>query len=259
MPRGRVPSSVGVATGRLPWRIGIKSLQQYRRDDAEGLSCREARALHRKIRIALGQYRAAHGGPKPNRSIKAKSKAEDDANVRAEKWAEAEGPRTRTEIKKAVERLKRAATAVLSSDYDEEPIDELANALSANVNLLADLHYAMRRRGATTDVWELRSRLDAWSISAADKAVIEILATLDVEAVVPQPGHPNPPLASLVPELMPIWRTVTGTSPYPKSNREGGKDCPFCTWLSALIKRAGLPCPPTTTLPRLVRLNTKEK
>jgi len=234
MAGGRVPVRGGMAWGRLSWDIGIKSLGQYRSDNAVDLNCRDARNAHKQIRDAVNFYRLAHGGPKGT------------------------GPQTRTKIVEAVNRVKKNAAGVVKSGCKEIWLDRLANALPVDVNLLGDLHYAMRRRGIDS-IWSLRSRIDAGNISKADLAAVKVLAEMEVDKVVPPRSHPDPPLTRLVPELTPIWCFVTETSPYPKNDREGKKVCPFADWIAELIKAAGLYPPPQNTVARLVRLQKSRK
>ncbi len=148
--------------------------------------------------------------------------------------------------------MKKYAARVVKSGCKESSLDRLADALSVKVNLLADLHYAVRRQNI--DIWSLRSKIDDRKLSEADLAAVNALSEIEVDKVVPPSGHPDPPLARLVPELMPIWRFVTGTSPYPKNDREGKKVCQFADWIAELIKAAGLNPPAQNTVPHLVRL-----
>ena len=88
------------------------------------------------------------------------------------------------------------------------------------------------------------------------------LGAVEIEAdeVVPASSHPDPPLTRLVRQLTPIWSSVTGTSPYPKTvHRYGEKVCPFADWMAELIKAAGLRPPPENTVARLVRLQKSRK
>ncbi len=235
MPTGRVRVRGGVASGRLSWDIGIKSLEQYRSDNAPDLTCRDARNAHKQIRDAVNLYRLAHGGSKGT------------------------GPQTRTKIVEAVNRVKKYAARVVKSGCKESSLDRLANALPVNVNLLGDLHDAMRRQGIDS-IWSLRSRINAGNISEADLAAVNALSEIEVEKIVPPRSHPDPPLTRLVRELTPIWRSVTETSPYPKTDhRHGEKVCPFADWMAELIKEAGLRPPPQNTVARLVRLQKSRK
>ncbi len=234
MAGGRVPVRGGVARGRLFWGIGIRSLEQYRSDNAPDLTWRDARNAHKQIRDAVKLYRLAHGGSKGT------------------------GPQTRTQIVEAVKRVKKNAVGVVRSGCKESWLDRLADALSVKVNLLADLHYAVRRQNI--DIWSLRSKIDAGKFSDADLAAVNVLAEIEVDEVVPPRSHPDPPLTRLVRELTPIWRFVTGTSPYPKTDhRYGEKVCPFADWIAELIKAAGLRPPPENTVARLVRLQKSRK
>jgi hypothetical protein len=147
--------------------------------------------------------------------------------------------------------VKRNAARVIRSNYNETWLDRLDDALSVEMAFLHDLHDAMRRQG--NDIYGLCRRIDARSLTCADKAAIEALAGINVNAVVPQSTHPDPPLTRLVPELVPVWKRVTGTSPYPKNARDGAKTCPFADWIGALIKAAGLRPPPQNTVALLVR------
>jgi hypothetical protein len=61
MPAGRVPVRGGMAWGQLSWDIGIKSLEQYRSDNAVDLNFHDARNTHKQIRDAVNLYRLAHG------------------------------------------------------------------------------------------------------------------------------------------------------------------------------------------------------
>ena len=114
MSGGRVPVHGGMAWGRLSWDIGIKSLEQYRSDNAPDLTCRDARNAHKQIRDAVNFYRLAHGGSKGT------------------------GPQTRTKIVEAVKRVKKNAAGVVRSGCQESWLDRLADALTVKVNLLAD-------------------------------------------------------------------------------------------------------------------------
>ena len=234
MAGGRVPIRSGMAWGRRTGYIGIISLEQYRSDNAPDLTCHNTSNVNKQIRDAVNLYRLAHGGSKGT------------------------GPQTMKEIVKAVNRVKKNAAGVVKSGCKESWIDRLDNALSVHVNLLADLHYAMRRQGIDS-IGSLRSRIDAGNISKADLAAIKMLAEIDVDKVVPSRGHPDPPLTRLVRELTPIWRCVTGTSPYPKNDRYGKKICPFAAWIAELIKTAGLRPPPENTVARLVRVQKSRK
>ena len=234
MSGGRVPVRGGMAWGRLSWAIGIKSLEQYRSDNAPDLTCRDARNAHKQIRYAVNSYRLAHGGSKGT------------------------GPQTRTKILEAVNRVKKNAAGVVKSGGKESWLDRLANALPVNVNSLGDLHDAMSRQGIDS-IWSLRRRIEAGNISEADLAAVKVLAEIEPDKVVPPRGQPDPPLTRLVRELTPIWRFVTETSPYPKNDREGKKVCPFADWIAELIKAAGLRPPPENTVARLVRLQKSRK
>ena len=234
MTGGRVRVRGGVAWRRRDsWKIGIRTLEQYRSDNAVALSCRDARNAHKQIRYAVNLYRLAHGGTK------------------------GVGPETRTRIVEAVTRVKKNAASVVRTRSQENWLDRLAETLSVRVNLLADLHYAMIRKGI--DIWSLRSKIDAGKFSEADLAAVNALAEIEVDKVVPPRSHPDPPLTRLVRELTPIWSFVTGTSPYPKNDREGNKVCPFADWLAELIKAAGLRPPPENTVPLIIRLQKSRK
>ena len=233
MPRGRVRIRGDSALGRLSWKVGIGSLKGYRGVKAADRSCREARNAHKKIRDAVNFYRLAHGGLKGVR------------------------PETRTNIVKAVTKVKKNASCVVRTGGQEEKwLDRLSDALSVRVNrvnLLAGLHFAMRRQNI--DIFKLRSRIDRGTFSLDDDLpAVKALAKIDVKTVVPPAGHPDPPLVDLVTELMPVWQCVTGTSPYPKNDRYGHKVCPFSKWVTDLIIAAGLHPPPENTVARLVRL-----
>lgn len=195
---------------------------------------RDARTAHKQIREAVNIYRIAHGG--------------DSTDA---------GPLTRTRIVEAVRRVKRNAARAIRSNYDETWLDRLDDALSVRMAFLHDLHDAMRRQG--NDIYGLNRRIYARSLACADEAAIEALANINVSAVVPQSTHPDPPLTRLVPDLMPVWKRVTGTSPYPKNARDGGKICPFADWIGGLIKAAGLNPPPQNSVALLVRRRKKSK
>ncbi len=235
MTGGRVPVRGGVAWRRwLSRDIGIRSLEQYLSDNARDLTWRDARNAHKQIRDAVNLYRLARGGSKGT------------------------GPQTRTQIVEAVKRVKKNAAGVVRSGCKESWLDRLADALSVKVNLLADLHYAVRRQNI--DIWSLRSKIDAGKFSEADIAAVNALSENEVDKVVPPRGHPDPPLTRLVRELTPIWRFVTGTSPYPKTDhRYEEKVCPFAAWIKELIETAGLYPPPENTVARLVRLQKSRK
>lgn len=245
MPRGRVPVRGGVAWGRLSWKVSIRSLKPYRGEDAPDLSWRDARTAHKQIRLATKLYRLAHGGPKGMRR--------------------GSGPQTRTRIVEAVTRVKKnAAGVVRTRGRKRNWLDRLGNALAVPVNLLADLHRAMIPKGI--EIWTLRRRLHPEAFSDEDLLAVTALAELDVDTVVPKHGHPNPPLKRLVNDLVPVWRSVTGTSAYPKTDhlykdrpRYGDKFCPFADWVDQLVKDAGLRPPPPSTVARLVRLQKNRK
>jgi len=235
MSGGKVPVRGGGAWGRLSRKVGIASLKAYRGNTAPLLTCHDARKTDKQIRYAVNLYRLAHGG-----------------------GAEGEGPQTQTSIRQAVNKVKRNASRALKSNYEEKWLDRLHEALSVNMNLLDALGFSMRRRGI--DLVKFHNRHEAAPLSAEHMEVIKALASVDVKTIVPPRGHSDPPLASLVPELMPIWQFVTGTSPYPKNDREGVvKRCPFADWLSEMIFLAGLSRPPQNTIGRLVRLQKKKK
>jgi hypothetical protein len=217
-----------MAWGRLSWDIGIKSLDQYRGDNAPNLTCRDARNIHKQIRYAVNLYRLAQGGSQ-------------DA-----------GPQTRTKIVNAVERVKINAAGVVRSSCKESWLKRLAAALAVKANLLADLHYALRPQNI--DIWSLLSRIDAGNFSKTDLADVKVLAEIEIDKVVPERSRPDPPLERLVRELTPIWSLVTGTSSYPKNDRYGDKVCPFADWLDELIRAARLRPPQENTVARLVRL-----
>lgn len=234
MAGGRVPVSGGVAWGRLSWNIGIKSLEQYRSDNAGDLNCHDARQAHKTIREAVNLYRLAHG----------------TANVHG--GPKISGPQTRTRIIEAIEKVKVNAAGVVKYGCEEKWLIRLAKSLSVKANLLTDLHNTVIRQGI--DIWSLKSRIDPRGLSSDDLAAVNVLAKIDVNKVVPSRGHPDPPLERLVRELTPIWSSVTETSPYPKTDhRYGNKVCPFATWLSKLIEAAGLYPPPENTIPLIIR------
>ena len=109
-------------------------------------------------------------------------------------------------------------------------------------------------RKQNIDIWGLNSRIGSGDLSDSDLRAVSTLAEVNVEAVVPKSGHPDPPLTCLVRDLSPIWSSVTGTSSYPKNNREGKKVSPLAKWIGELISAAGLHPPPENTVSRLVRL-----
>ena len=234
MPGGRVPIRGGMAWGSLSSKIGIKSLKQHRRDNAADLSFRDARNYHKQIREAVNLYRLAHG---PRSSPK-------DS-----------GSQTRTRIINTVTKVKTNAAGVVRTGSEEKWLDRLDDSLSVKANLLADLYYSMIKKGI--DIWSLRKKIDNRTLSSNDLGAIGVLAEIDVEAVVPLPSHPDPPLTRLVYELTPIWSQVTGTSPYPRNDRYGDKVSPFADWVAELIDAAGLPQPSINTVPRLVRNQKK--
>lgn len=85
---------------------------------------------------------------------------------------------------------------------------------------------------------------------------IGILAQLNVEDMVPiRERLPDPGLANLIADLEPIWCRVTGrTAALVSKDKEGGsKQCPFADWLGKLLKKAGLPRPPTGRVVDIVR------
>ena len=275
MPVGRVPVRGGVASGRLSWDIGIGSLRRYRSDKAPDLTCRDARNAHKQIRIAVNLYRLAHGGskgtgPLTRAQISAAAKSEKPlTKTQIAKAAKRVKPLTRTQIVEAVNTVKKNAAGVVRSGCKVNWLERLADALTVNVNLLADLGFAMRRQ--KIDIWNLRSKLDCalsdgGNFSEADLVAVKVLSEIEVDEVVPPHSHPDPPLTNLVLQLTPTWRLVTGTSPYPKTihvdsddRRYGDKWCPFADWVDQLIIDAGLRSPPSSSVARLVRLQKSRK
>lgn len=224
----------GSARGRLSRRVGIASLKAHRCDTAPLLTCRDARKTHEQIQYAVNLYRLAHGG-----------------------GMEGEGPQTQTVIRQAVNKVKRNARGALKSNYEEKWLYRLDDALSVNVYLLEALLFSMRRQDI--DIGKFKSRHEAAPLSSDAMEVINALAMVEAKTIVPPRGHTDPPLANLVRELTPLWCFVTGTSAYPKNDREGGKSCPFAGWVSDMICFAGLNRPPVNTIGRLVRLQKTKK
>ena len=232
MSGGRVPVRGGMAW-RLSGDVSIRLLGQYRGNNAPDLTWREARNAHKQIRKAFNLYRLAHRGSRKGA-----------------------GPRTRTQIVTAVEKVKTSAAGVVRSGWKENWLVRLADALSVKVNLLIDLHYAMVSENI--NLFSLRSKIDAGKFSEADLPAVIALAKIDVDQVIPPRNHPDPPLPRLVHELTPIWKLVTGTSPYPKNDGYGGKLCPFNDWLADLLKAAGMRPLPENTVALIIRRQKSE-
>lgn len=234
MSGGRVPVKGGLAVHRLSWRVGISSLRDYIVDTQPPIKFGDARKLHRLIRDAVKIYRMAHGGRKGRRE-----------------------PLTRTETLQAIMKVQRLAGNVVKSGGSEIWRDRLDDALSQNLHVLANLHSVFKQYGV--DTYELRKRLFWQVFDKTDLPHVERFAALDAKSILPERTHPDPPLVQLVVELTPIWKTMTGTSTYPRNNREGGKFSPFSDWVSLLIKEAGLTPPPVNRIPLIVKRQNLRK
>ena len=244
MPRGRVPVHGGYAWGRLSFKIGIRTLERFRDNKAPNLTWREAYTEHRRVRQAVNFYRVCHGG---------------NADASSDR-----GPQTRTAIIKVTKAVVTSAARVAKNPDSQNWRDRLDDALSVEPLLLANLHYAMRRKNIT--IWSLRRKLQLGDFSENDMRALDALSQVDPQSIVPRSDHPDPSLKRLVFELMPVWTMVTGTSPYPKtvrneerSVRYGDKTCPFADWVDDLIQAAGLRPPAASTTARLVRLQESRK
>jgi hypothetical protein len=241
MPGGRVPVKGGRAWGKLSTKVSIKTLAKYGGRKQLDLNCRDFRDAHKQIRNAVNLYRLAHGTHDPRGG------------------QETSGPKTRTRIIAAVKKVKVCAASVVKSGSQKNWLDRLAEALSVKAELLADLHYAMRRENMDPGIFSLRNRINAGTYSSDDFDAVKMLAELDPQKVVPPSGNPDPPLERLVSELAPVWSNVTGTSNYPKNLGDGTKFTPFADWLSELIVAAGLRPPPRTSIPRIIVRKKKLK
>ena len=85
---------------------------------------------------------------------------------------------------------------------------------------------------------------------------IEVLAKLDVEALVPiRARWPDPALAPLVVRLTPIWCRVTGRSADLTQDDKAGdtKKCLFAKWLGDLFADMDLQRPPVGRVVDIVR------
>lgn len=234
MSGGRVSIRGGRAWGPLSPKIGIKSLATFRVKNAPSLNCSDARLAHGRIRESLNYYRLAHGGKKRITE-----------------------PQTRTQIIKAVTKVQKAARNVMRSDSKQTWLDRLDDALGQGTNLIADLHFVMRRQGI--DIYNLRSKLMRKTFSNDDLMAVQALADVNIGDIVPERGHPDPPLTRLVAELSPVWQEITGTSPYPKNDLYVDKKCPFAEWLRDQIWKLGLNRPPKNSIPLIIKQQKKVK
>ena len=250
MPGGKVPVRGGMAWGKLSLGVGIKSLASFRSKKAPLLSYKEARSAHKRIREAFKYYRMAHGG--------GEVKGRDD-NLKSSRilTKEKTRPVTRTEITKTIKKIKKAAANVLKHNGDDKSLDSLDDALCQKTNLLGDLYSAMRRQDV--DICHLRARLVRRTFSDANMRAVQALADIDVKDIVPDRKQPDPPLVRLAAELSPVWREVTGRSPYPTDDRYGNKKCPFAEWLGDQIKVTGFDLPPENRISLIVKKQRKLK
>jgi hypothetical protein len=226
MPAGKIALSGGV--GPRPYvhfGINIRSLRRYAKPRVAIPGRREAEQLRRYLRDTFEIY------------------ALDCATAAP----------TGTERRTALRGIRNSADLLISMPNLRNAY-ALLDALETHDYDALNLAYGALRTGGYKPHW-LKRRLRHWQIlSSVDREAIaaaaKVLATLDIEALVPVSGRfPDPGLAHLVASLIPIWKRVTGrtagliSTNLVSEDAEGRKRCPFAEWLDEMHDLLGTPRP----------------
>jgi len=175
---------------------------------------------------------------------------------------------TPTERRTQIIQAQKAAKKLLKDPGNAAQRECFLDALSHNNqtrNLL--FTYLLRRRA---DLLRLQRRLlDDDDLRSDEKQTLQFLADLKIREFVPKGRWPDPPLTQLVSELIPIWQRITGLSSFSRNDRNenashyiarpGEKVSPFADWVEELLRAMGHPAPPSTSIPRIVRILKSEK
>jgi hypothetical protein len=242
------PDVIAARRSRLSYGINIRSARLLAKPNTLALARNELRTLRCKLREAVKFYQLAHAEPLPTPTYRRKQLT----NVKTAAARLFENPRSEVWAK----RLAKYIRAVLT-DRGAETL--LTKALARGTGerfgkltaLLGELDAIVRLAGVPEA-----------AVARADRFVrdwlprIGVLAELKVEDMVPiSQLLPDPGLPNLVADLEPIWCRATGrTAALVSKDNEGDlKKCLFADWLGELLKKAGLPPPPTGRVVDIVR------
>jgi hypothetical protein len=242
MPAGRPGISGGHAWARpLSHAVSVRSLRRRAKGGTQPLNAQEVREYRRLLRKLVAIYRIACVTPQPTST---------------------ERRRTLGKIKTAAERFLKTSRQL----WADKLLDHLD---SADVNTRSILNreiishghksnalVAMKRElrglfspsvypdeiGLAPGVVSRAMKDRAESFWIGGRSVVQVLANIEIEALVPGSGRwPDPPLANLVAGLEPIWCRVTGrTAALVSDDKElDTTKCPFAEWLGDLLESIG--------------------
>jgi hypothetical protein len=232
----------------VSYGINVRSMRRLAKPNAPALARNELRTLRCKLREAVKFYQVAHAEPLPTPT----DRRTQLTNVKSAAVQLSKNPGSEVWAK----RLAKYIRAVLT-DRGAETL--LTKALARGTRerfgkltaLLGELDAIVRLAGVPDSAVARSERFARDWLPR-----IGVLAQLNVEDMVPiRELLPDPGLAKLVADLEPMWCRVTGrTAALVSKDKEGGsKQCPFADWLGKLLKKAGLPRPPTGRVVDIVR------
>lgn len=224
MPAGKIPVTSGMAwVSRHPhFGISIRSMRCYAKRSTPALSVNDLEECRKKLRKAFRRYII------------------DCSNVAL----------TATEQRKKLNQIKSIARRFLKNqtwDLSQDLLTAL-NTRSGGVRTL--VFNELKRMGH--DPVRFHYEFVHWTgvFTPFPKDCVPALtelAALDVEGLVPEGGRfPDPALANLVAQLVPIWKKVTGRtagriSVGPDCEQ---KKCHFAEWLAKMHDLLGIVPPP---------------